>query len=195
MSSQDWCNTGNDQESSTGSTKTNSSNNSTNIPDQDLSNQIHNQDKRDQDNQRNTVEININIPKLLAPKQLGDMILSLVDNGFRGDELLDYLWKAITPDDFISLPVIRHQRFCQWFRDTIDLAEVNTKFQEHHQQTLVVTRLLRTSWPENVLEICTQFGKNKRLAAITARNLNPMDRLDYPTTRAASEKNNPNGRG
>lgn len=72
--------------------------------------------------------------------------------------------------------MIRGRHFYHWFRDIMDIEGVSTRFPEHHQQTLVIARIIRELWPERVSEICSMCETNKRLAEMTASHLNQIDR-------------------
>lgn len=79
-----------------------------------------------------------------------------------------FKWK-INPREFVSPAVIRRYNFYEWFRNILNNASIDTRFEEQTQHTAVAVRIIRSIWTENVAKVGNEAEVNDSLTSTTER--------------------------
>lgn len=80
----------------------------------------------------------------------------------------------------------------QWFRDSLDNAEVNIKFPENHQQTVVVIGIIRALSSSRILPLRNSYKSYRRLTTMLYWSIISHILHNYPNRRADAESHNHN---
>lgn len=108
------------------------------------------------------------------PKETMDILRNLINSENRGDPLKNHLLTSIITQDFILLPLIQYRSIVyQLSSATLDGTGVKNSFPENHQQALLVIRIIRSLCASRILELSNDYERNRRLATVLSRPINP----------------------
>lgn len=136
-----------------------------------------------------------NIRETATPDTIITIIPNLIDRGYHGACLAVQLRPSIDAREFLSTPIIRQNQFYQWFRHVLDIAEINTRFEENTQHKFVAVRIIRALWPEGVAVLTNAFEASLTLTIITSRAFHLPTPMNYMHTWAFGDIRDTNNIG